>query len=90
MLDQQVGEHRPPGTGEQGGEVTLDPDGVGGPAEAEPFREAADVGVHDDPLVDPVRVPEDDIRRLPADPRQRDQRLHRTRQLAAVFLEHTS
>jgi hypothetical protein len=86
VQDQRVGRAGPVGRGEGGAELTFDGLGIVARGEADPVRHAQHVAVHGQPG-DAERVPEHDVRRLAADARQRDERLHRRRHRTAVGLD---
>ena len=88
MKDEEVGQEGPPLAGEQGHEISLDLHGVPLAREPQTVREPAHVGVHDDPLVQPERVPQDHVRGLPTHPQQGCERLHRIGDLSPVALDH--
>ncbi len=87
MEDDEVGRPRPPLASDERHEARLDRRRVAALGEAEPVRDAEDVRVHRDALVDVEGVAEDHVRGLAADAGQRHERLHRARHLAPVTLD---
>src|SRR5207244_3901947 len=90
--DEEVREQRPMVPGEERHQVLLDLLRVVVPGEPEQAAQAADVGIHRDPLVDAIDVAQDDVRGLAPDTGQRAELVHRPRYLAAVvrhqYLRH--
>ena len=81
---QQVGQQGPTLRGEQPHEVRFDLLGGLFLGEREQRGESLHVGVAHDTLIDPERVPQDDVRGRPPHTRQLRQLLHRVRNVAAV------
>ncbi len=84
--DQGVGRSRPGRCGHRRAQLLLDDLRVIGLRNPDPVGHTQDVAVDGKPG-NAERVSEHDIGRLPADPRQLDERVHRARHLAAVALD---
>src|SRR5215210_2257296 len=86
VQDQEVREDGPVSLGHDLHEVLLYSYGILVLGEAEPARDAADVGVYDDALVHAEGVAKYDVGGLAADTWQRHELLHGARNLSAVLL----
>ena len=86
VQDQRVGRPRPLRRRHRSAELLLDDLGIVRPRDADPVRDAQHVPI-DRQSGDAERVAEHDVRRLAADARQLDERVHRRRHLAAVSLD---
>jgi len=83
--DEEMAELGPFGLGHQHHQVLLDLFRVAMAGQAEPMRQARDVGVHHHANIDGKGVSQDHVRRLAPDAAQGHQFLHRLRDFAAVI-----
>ena len=86
MEDERVGGARPPLRRQRAGQLFLDLDRVVAFRDPDAIRDAQHVAIDGQPR-HAERVTENDVRRLPPDARQLDERFHHGRHLAAVLLD---